>query len=200
MPTRLSQQRPLLETDDIRRGELWRLITSAFLHVDVFHLVFNLYWLWDFGRPVEQHFGHARAALLLALFAVGSAAFDFALASGGVGLSGVGYGLCGLLWVLSRRDQRFHGTITRSIIFLFVAWFALCVVLTVKGVYQVANVAHAAGFIFGILTGFALTAPAPRRRLAGVCISALLVLGLWGATLGRPMINLFDTTSDDGAR
>jgi membrane associated rhomboid family serine protease len=93
---------PLVENAEIRRGELWRLLTSAFPHVNPLHLLFNLYWLWQFGRPVEQAFGHAKTALLLALFAIGSAAFEYALVRGGVGLSGVVYGLFGLLWVLSR--------------------------------------------------------------------------------------------------
>src|SRR5437764_1092788 len=98
---------PLFETAMIRRGELWRLLTSIFPHADILHLAFNVYWLWVFGRLVEQVYGHLKTALLIVLFAVGSGSLEFAFARGGVGLSGVGYGFFGLLWILSRFDEKF---------------------------------------------------------------------------------------------
>jgi membrane associated rhomboid family serine protease len=101
---------PLLETAMIRRGEIWRLITGIFPHAGILHLAFNIYWLWVFGTLVEQVYGHLRTAALIALFALGSGSLEFAFALGGVGLSGVGYGFFGLLWVLSRHDDRFRVT------------------------------------------------------------------------------------------
>ena len=80
----------LFESAEIRRGQLWRLVTSIFPHLDILHLAFNLYWLWALGTVVERVYGHAKTALLLLLFAVGSYSLDFAFAQGGVGLSGVG--------------------------------------------------------------------------------------------------------------
>jgi len=87
---------PLFETAMIRRGEIWRLFTSAFPHTGILHLAFNVYWIWVFGTLAEEVYGHLKTAALLALFAFGSGSFEFALAAGGVGLSGVGYGLFGL--------------------------------------------------------------------------------------------------------
>src|ERR1051326_8317610 len=116
----------LIDGPRTQRGELWRLFTSIFLHTDIFHLLFNLYWLWMFGTLVERVFGHGKASLILTFLAIGSGAFQFALDRGGVGLSGVGYGLFGLLWVLSKKDERFRGTIGPNITTLFVAWFFLC--------------------------------------------------------------------------
>ena len=70
-----------------------------------------------------------------------------ALFYGGVGLSGVVYGLFGLLWVLSRRDSRFRDAMDRQTVQLMVAWFFLCIVLTITGAWKVANVAHGAGCV-----------------------------------------------------
>jgi membrane associated rhomboid family serine protease len=179
----------LFESADIRRGQLWRLLTSILPHLDIMHLAFNLYWLWVLGTIIERIYGHSKTALLIAFFAVGSNSLDFAFDRGGVGLSGVGYGLFGLLWVLSDRDERFRGAIDQRTTKLFVGWFFLCIFMTLTNTYPVANVAHGAGAILGILTGYALTLPAHRQRF-GVLIAVILLFGVWGATLGRPIVNL----------
>jgi membrane associated rhomboid family serine protease len=113
----------LFASAEIRRGQLWRLFTTIFPHLDILHLLFNVYWLWIFGPLIEGVFGHAKTAGLLVLFAVGSSAFEFAFAQTGVGLSGVGYGFFGLLWILSRRDERFRDSINQRTVTVFVVWF-----------------------------------------------------------------------------
>jgi len=179
----------LFATAEIRRGQVWRLITTIFPHLGILHLLFNVYWLWVFGALIERVFGHAKTALLILFLALGSSAFDFALDQGGVGLSGVGYGMFGLLWVLSRHDERFHDAIDPRTVNLFVAWFLFCIFTTVTKISPVANVAHAAGAILGALIGLAITNP--QRRLAiGAVTVAVVFFGLWGATLGRPVLNL----------
>jgi membrane associated rhomboid family serine protease len=180
---------PLFETAMIRRGELWRLITGIFPHADILHLTFNIYWLWVFGTLVERVYGHLRAAALIALFALGSSSLEFAFALGGVGLSGVGYGLFGLLWVLSRHDDRFRDAVDQKVVQLFVVWFFFCIAMTVMHIFSVGNIAHGAGAVLGILTATAIVMP-HRRILIVVSIGVVLLFGLWGSTLGRPRINL----------
>jgi len=180
---------PLFETAMIRRGEVWRLITGIFPHTDILHLVFNIYWLWVFGTLVEQVYRHLRTAALIALFALGSGSLEFAFALGGVGLSGVAYGFFGLLWTLSRRDDRFHDAVDRKTVQLFVVWFFFCIGMTVMHVFSVGNIAHGSGAVLGILTATAIALPG-RRILIAASIGAILLFGLWGSTLGRPRINL----------
>ena len=112
-----------------------------------------------------------------------------ALALGGVGLSGVCYGLFGLLLVLSRHDIRFRDAVDQKVIWLFVLWFFFCIAMTVMHVLPMGNIAHGTGAVLGILTGIAIVAPR-RRRLMVANIGAVLLFGLWGSTLGRPRINL----------
>jgi len=180
---------PLFESAEIRRGQLWQLLTSIFPHLDILHLAFNLYWLWILGTVVERVYGHGKTVLLILLFAVGSNALDFAFDQGGVGLSGVGYGLFGLLCVLSERDERFRGALDSRTVKLFVGWFFICILTTVTHTFVVANVAHGAGAVLGALTGLAITLPGRRVPLVA-SISAILLFGLWGATLGRTIVNL----------
>lgn len=179
---------PLFATAMIRRGELWRLVTSMLPHAGVLHLAFNVYWLWVFGTLIEEVFGHLKTAALILLFAVGSGAWEFAIASGGIGLSGVGYGLFGLLWMLSRYDQRFSDAIDARTVQLFIGWFFFCIVATLINVMPVANIAHGTGAVLGILIGLAIARP-DSRGLTVAGLGAVLFLGLWGATLGRPRIN-----------
>ena len=180
---------PLVADAHIRRGELWRLVTDIFPHLDFLHLAFNLYWTWIFGSLLERVFGHVKTAALFLLFAVGASALDFALDRGGVGLSGVGYGLFGLLWMLSRRDDRFRNAIDQRTVVLFLAWFGFCILTTVTHTLPVANVAHGGGLILGVLVGIAISVP-EQRILAAAGAAAVLGFSLWGATLGRPLVNL----------
>jgi membrane associated rhomboid family serine protease len=41
------------------QGEVWRLITSGFLHNtgDIFHILFNMLFLWFVGRELEERYG-----------------------------------------------------------------------------------------------------------------------------------------------
>ena len=178
----------LFEDAEIRRGQLWRFATSVLPHLDILHLAFNLYWLWVLGTTVERVYGHFRTMLLLLLFAIGSGSLDFAFAQGGVGLSGVGYGLFGLLYVLARRDERFKESLDKRTINLFVGWFFICIFTTVTHVFNVANVAHAAGALLGLLAGYAIVLPARRSILVGA-IGVLILFGFCGATFARPFIN-----------
>src|SRR5207245_8019878 len=124
----------LFETDAVRKGQIWRLLSSMLPHVNVMHLAFNIYWLWVFGTLFEETFGHLRTLIIILILALGSGAADYAVAAGGVGLSGVVYGLWGAALVLSRRDERFRRTVDAPPHMLFIAWFFLCIVLTVHRV------------------------------------------------------------------
>jgi len=179
---------PLFENAEIRRGQFWRFLTSVLPHLDILHLAFNVYWLWVLGTTVERVFGHVKTALLLLLFAIGSSSLDFAFPQGGVGLSGVGYGLFGLLYVLSQRDERFKDSLDKRTVNLFIGWFFICIFTTATNIFNVANVAHAAGAVLGVLSGYAIVLPA-RRTLLAVSIGVSVFLGFCGATLGRPYIN-----------
>ena len=180
---------PFFENAQIRRGQFWRLATSVLPHLDILHLAFNLYWLWVLGTVVERVYGGLRTALLLLVFAIGSSSWDFALAQGGVGLSGVGYGLFGFLYVLSKYDERFKDSLDKRTVNLFIGWFFVCILVTAAHLFNVANVAHAAGGVLGLLLGYALVLPA-RRTLIASTIGVLLVFGFCGATFGRPYVNL----------
>jgi membrane associated rhomboid family serine protease len=49
----------LLNPTDVMHGQVWRLLTYAFLHSpdDYTHIVFNMLFLWWFGSELEQLYG-----------------------------------------------------------------------------------------------------------------------------------------------
>ena len=171
-------------------GELWRALTSTLPHVNIFHLAFNLYWFWTFGALVEQVFGHLRCAMIFLLLAFVSMLAEFTFFTGGAGLSGVGYGLWGMLWVLEQRDPRFAGVVDRQTSQMFIGWFFLCILLTVTNVMPVANVAHGAGAATGALLGLAASSEGVLKwkSCAGLLVAAILALA--GSTVFWPWVNL----------
>ena len=172
-------------------GQIWRPLTATFPHLDSLHLIFNLYWTWFFGSRIEQVFGSARTAALFAFLAAGSSMAEYDFGSQGVGLSGVGYGLFGFLWVLSHRDRRFWGLVDNRTVALFLGWFVLCVVLTVREIWHIGNVAHGAGLILGLLAGWAVVRQdhVRTRLLYGAVLAGILVLLVVAGTVARPYLN-----------
>jgi GlpG protein len=165
-------------------GQLWRFVTTVFLHGNLLHLAFNLYWLWLFGTAVEKWMGSALFAGFFVLVGSGASAAEFlAFASGGIGLSGVVYGLFGLLYALRRHKDFAVVLLTDGTIRLFVIWFFVCIVLTVAKIMPVANVAHGAGCVLGWLIGSAIL---ERRRIWLLAGLTVVALGLVVAPLYMP--------------
>ena len=180
----------LFEDAHVAEGQLWRLATSMFPHVNVVHLAFNLYWLWVFGTTMEATFGNVRTAALVLLFAVGSGAAEYALLDGGIGLSGVGYGLFGLLWILTLYDGRFRDAVDARVVTLFIFWFFLCIFTTVTGVMPVGNIAHGVGAVLGVLVGAAIASGRQSRVLYAAVTAVVCVAFVAGSTVLRPRVNL----------
>jgi membrane associated rhomboid family serine protease len=47
----------MLQTERVYEGEVWRVLTHAFLHGDFWHLFFNMLFLWWFGSKLEEWYG-----------------------------------------------------------------------------------------------------------------------------------------------
>src|SRR3954463_15776244 len=55
-------------------GDWWRLFTSAFLHANLIHIAFNMYFLWFVGAAVEQALGRGRFIMLYVVSALAGSA------------------------------------------------------------------------------------------------------------------------------
>ena len=162
-------------------GEPWRPFTSSLLHADLLHAAFNLYWLIIFGPAIENRIGSYRILLLIVLlgfvpmlaeYVIGS--YDRAEPVMVVGLSGMIYGLFGVLFVGRRSNPEFEQVCNRDTTFVLIGWFLLCIFMTNTGLMNVANIAHGAGFFFGILYGQSIFAI--RRRWLWATFATLATL------------------------
>jgi membrane associated rhomboid family serine protease len=80
-------------------GQVWRIVTAAFLHGSLLHIGFNMYALWILGNPLENGLGRVRFGLLYlaGLFGGALAVLAFDYGSPTLGASGAVLGLGGAL-------------------------------------------------------------------------------------------------------
>jgi GlpG protein len=149
---------------EVRIGQVWRVVTPIFIHFGLLHLVFNLSMLYTVCRQIEARRGSWRYLLLVLLLAVVSnlAQYQFGhiqFEGGRVipfvsplfgGLSGVLYGLFGYVWMKARFEPELRLYIDPTNIFILMAWFVLCWTGLLG---PIANMAHTAGLVLGMVVG-----------------------------------------------
>jgi membrane associated rhomboid family serine protease len=164
-------------------GQLYRLITSAFLHeplgsgLGILHIAFNMWALIIVGPPLERVLGRLRFLSVYLVSALGGSVLYYLIApqtSPALGASGAIFGLFGAFFVMARRLQ----VDVRQIIGLIVLNLAIGFIVPNIG-WQ----AHVGGLIAGAaLTAAYAYAPRPNRTLiqvaATVGIVALLIAGV----------------------
>ncbi len=138
----------------IAHGELWRLLTAVFIHVNLLHVLFNAYALYNLGREVEMFYGSLRFSLVF-FFAglAGSVTSMLLTPSPSVGASGAIFGLIGAEGVFLYRNRRLLGERGRrglqNIIFIIVLNFAIGL-----QAQFIDSGAHLGGLIGGALLGW----------------------------------------------
>lgn len=154
-------------------GELYRLVTSMFLHFGVVHLAMNMLAVWIFGLEVERREGSVRTVAIFLVSGIvgGGAAYLFHPAFTQVaGASGGVFGLFGVALVRTlRARQPAQQLIGLLLINLFIG-------IAVPGI---SLAAHAGGLAAGMLYAGASTL---HRRFRPAWVSAAVLVALLAAT------------------
>jgi membrane associated rhomboid family serine protease len=102
----------------VAQGEWWRIFTSAFFHLGLIHIGFNMYVLYLYGSIVEHMYGPLEYAAIYLLCAAGGSVLTMLVdpVQFAAGASGAIFGLIGLLFVVSRRHHAVLGREARSLI------------------------------------------------------------------------------------
>jgi GlpG protein len=164
--------------EKILDGAFWSLVTSTFVHLEFWHLAFNLYWLWVLGSRLERAIGSPRWLAFFLIAAVVSSGIELLFAGDtGFGASGVGYALFGFMWMARGRYPRFVEVLDQRTILLFVVWLFLCVGLTIFRIKAIGNYAHFAGLALGAGVGAWVIHERWRRPVA-VALAVLIIAAL----------------------
>ena len=136
-------------------GEVWRFFTPMLLHFGWVHLVFNLLWVWEIGRRIEQTNGSLLFILLVCLASFAANLSQFFMSGTPLfgGMSGVVFGLLGYSLVWSRLMPA-HTTGLPPGIYIFMLVYLLVGftgVIDLAGLGKLANGAHLGGLVAGLL-------------------------------------------------
>lgn len=168
----------------VSEGAVWQLLTSAFVHVEVWHIFFNMMALYLLGPQLELVLGRLRFAAVYLLSAlVGSATVLWLApaASLTIGASGAIFGLMGALLVLALKVR---GNVQGLLTLL-----AVNGVITVLGAQYISWQGHLGGLVGGVLLGAVMVyAPRERRGLVQVMGTALVVALLLAAVVVRTVM------------
>lgn len=147
----------LINAFAVAQGEWWRIFTSAFFHLGLVHLAFNMYVLFLYGQIVERMYGRLEYAAIYLLCAAGGSVLTILVdpQQFAAGASGAIFGLVGLLFVVSRRHHAVLGREARTMMAGIGSYLVFLLVFT----FIVPNISwtgHLGGLVVGATLGFLL--------------------------------------------
>jgi len=163
----------------IKEGEFYRLFTCMFLHVDILHLLCNMYALYVIGPQLESFFGKWKYLFIYLISGIcGSLlSFTFNIDSISVGASGALFGLLGSMIYFGYYYRTYLGNVVRSqIVPIIILNLGLGFALN-----NVDNFGHIGGLIGGILTSMIVGVPDKESKMDR--INGIVVLIIYAAFL-----------------
>ncbi|MEX2130682.1 MAG: rhomboid family intramembrane serine protease [Pseudohongiellaceae bacterium] len=134
---------------------LLQTLTPMFLHFGELHIIFNLLWLWYFGRQLEviQASWVFLLVVIITSFVGNTAQYLASQQANFGGMSGVVYGLVGYAWILHNFVPRHRLMLNNS---MFAVFILMMVLMEVFASSWIASAAHAGGLLSGLLLGVLL--------------------------------------------
>ena len=162
----------------VKDGQIYRLITSMFLHADITHLVFNMYALFIVGPQVERYYGKGKFALIYFVSGLLGSLFSCVFSGDyvyGLGASGAIFGLFGSIAYFTYYYRATLQGLLRSQI------VPVIIINLVLGFFipGIDISAHIGGLIGGILTSMFIGIGDKGRRsdeINGIIVLVLMIL------------------------
>jgi membrane associated rhomboid family serine protease len=164
----------------VAEGEYWRLISSGFLHEEIWHVALNMLALYWLGRMMEPALGHARFLgiyfVSLLCGSLGVLILDPNVPT--LGASGAVYGLLGGAIVMARNRQ--IDLMQSGLVPILAINLAITVLFSNRGI---SLGGHVGGLIGGFIATWVVEEIAKRRRSELPAIVACVIMGA-GAVAG----------------
>lgn len=166
------------------RGEWWRLLTCAFVHCGIVHILLNMYVLSSLGTVTESIWGSRRFLVLYIVSAICASCLEMGIhpVSIGAGASGAIWGLlCSLLvWLQLNRNHLPEKFVKEGLQRL---GLVLLISIAVSFAPGVGWAAHFAGGIAGMLIGATFVASS-RARLRWRWAYMIIPFGIAALAIG----------------
>ena len=142
---------PLLASID-SPAEILRSLSPMLLHFGELHLVFNMMWLWYFGRQLESAQPRWLFIVLIIFcsFVGNTAQYLTSEYNNFGGMSGVVYGLVGYTWIVHTFMPRSNLLINNK---MFVVFVIALIAMEVVASSWIASAAHLGGLVAGLIAG-----------------------------------------------
>lgn len=135
----------------VHDGQWWRIFTAAFIHIGFFHIMFNMYFLYNIGPLFERLYGSVNFLIIYLLAGIMGNLFTYAfgeVSTVSAGASTSLYGMFGLAMglMINYKDDavlRGLGASFISIIVINVLYSLLAPGIGIQG--------HLGGFLGGVL-------------------------------------------------
>jgi rhomboid protease GluP len=160
-------------------GEWWRSLSCCFVHIGLFHLLFNMYALGMIGLHLEPLLGRGRVFALYVLTGIAASITSLWWNENTVsaGASGAVFGLYGVFLALLLTDL-IHKDVRKPLLRSIGLFVVYNLVMGIKG--GIDNAAHIGGLVTGLVCGAALypVLRDPMRASAGITALALPAIGV----------------------
>ncbi len=161
-----------------KSGEYYRLITSAFLHIGIIHLLCNLYALYVIGPQIEQFFGRVKYILIYLFSAIMGSLFTLVLSGDNTVSAGASGAIFGLFGAILYFGYTYRGYIGNAIISQIVPVILLNLFIGLTST-NIGNAAHIGGLVGGYVMSLALGADIDESRsqkINGMVVTILLTV------------------------
>jgi rhomboid protease GluP len=133
----------------LSEGQIYRLLSSMFLHGSITHLAFNMFSLYQLGPLVTQLYSKKSFYLIYFVSGLIGSIFSIALQNQilSVGSSGAIFGLMGALfvWAIINKKREAINVILINVIINIALGLSLP---------NIDNLAHLGGFVGGVVVGY----------------------------------------------
>lgn len=165
----------------VANGELYRLLTSAFLHSGITHILFNMFALYVVGPPLEIWLGRVRFVALYLLSALGGSVLIYLFSPLDVptlGASGAVFGLFAATFVVGKKVN------------VDIRWVVIMIAINLVITFTVPSISwqgHLGGLLTGGVVAFAYAYAPAKARIpvqvgASVAVLALFAALIWWRT------------------